>query len=106
MNRNSSLENSFKKVLRRHGYYYVRTGNNNYMFIKHDEKIGGIYFELGDRAKMRIERADIAFDFKDRKSLNSFLTKMENELNYLNPELARTLSRNQIKKIIQKLKEI
>ena len=103
MNENISLENSFKKVLRRHGYYYVKTGIDSHMFIKHDDRIGGIYFELEDNAKMRIERADVVQTFDNRKTLNSFLNNIERELSYLNPELARTLSRVQIKKMIEKV---
>ena len=103
MNSNISLQNSFKKVLRKHGYYYVKTGDDGYMFIKHDDRIGGIYFELEDTANMRIEKAQVIQSFDSRKTLNSFLSDMEKELSYLNPELARTLSRNQVKKIIQKI---
>ncbi|MHA1270443.1 MAG: hypothetical protein ACTSPY_11690 [Candidatus Helarchaeota archaeon] len=103
MDRNISLENSFKKVLRKFGFYYVKTGDDGYMFIKHDDKIGGIYFELENKAKMKIEKADYIASFDNRKSLNNFLNQMEQELSYLNPELARTLSRNQIKKLIEKI---
>ncbi|MHA1312084.1 MAG: hypothetical protein ACTSWR_03400 [Candidatus Helarchaeota archaeon] len=105
MNENISLENSFKKVLRKYGYYYVRTGDNSYMFIKHDDRIGGIYFELQNKAKMRIEQVDFIQTFDNRKTLNKFLNQMENELNYLSPELGRTLTRTQIKKIIKKVKD-
>jgi hypothetical protein len=103
MEKNISLENSLKKVLRNHGYYYVKTGDDGYMFIKHDDKIGGIYFELENQAKMRIEKAGVIQSFDNRRSLNNFLSEMEKELNYLNPELARTLTRNQVKKMIRKI---
>jgi len=98
-----STERSFKRVLRNHGYYYVRTGDDGYMFIKHDERIGGIYFELGNKAKMRLESIDMKYTFNNRNELNSFLTKMENELQYLSPKLAKTLNRTEIKKILQKI---
>ena len=104
MNGNISLENSFKKVLRNHGFYYVKTGSDGgYMFIKHDDRIGGIYFELEDKAKMRVERVDVIQDFDNRKTLNAFLNQMESELSYLNPELARTMTRSQIKKLLTKI---
>lgn len=103
MSRNISLENSFKRVLRKHGYYYVKTGDEDYMFIKHDDRIGGIYFELEDKAKMKIERADTIRSFENRKSLNEYLKQMEKELNYLNPALARTLNRTQVKKLLKEI---
>ncbi|MBD3230813.1 MAG: hypothetical protein GF329_21730 [Candidatus Lokiarchaeota archaeon] len=103
MSRNISLENSFKRVLRKHGYYYVKTGDDDYMFIKHDDRIGGIYFELEDKAKMRIEKTDSIKIFENRKSLNKYLKEMEKELNYLNPALARTLDRKQIKKLLKEI---
>jgi hypothetical protein len=52
---------------------------------------------------MRIEKAGVIQSFDNRRSLNNFLSEMEKELNYLNPELARTLTRNQVKKMIRKI---
>ncbi len=93
---------SFKKVLRDHGFYMVRN-EKSIQFIKHDPKLGGVYAEVSDETVIRIQDADYTKTFQSRKDLNQFLQNLEQNMNFVSPELVRILERNQIKGLLEKI---
>ena len=93
---------SFKKVLRAHGFYMVKNGES-IQFIKHDAKLGGVYADVSEKTIIKIQDANYTKSFNCRNDLNRFLKNLEQNLNFITPELVRILERNQIKNLIEKI---
>jgi len=69
----------FRNVLRRRGFWRVK-GESEEVFMKHDERLGGIYVILQDRmAIVRIEDRNAIQVFKSAKHLETYLKKLEEE---------------------------
>ncbi len=69
----------FRNVLRRRGFWKVREEEGE-VFIKHDERLGGIYVTLQDKmAIVRIEERNIIQVFRSAKHLEVYLKKLEGE---------------------------
>ncbi len=93
---------SFKKVLREHGFYMVKNGEI-VQFIKHDAKLGGVYADVSEETIIKIQDADYSKSFQSRNELNKFLKNLEQNLNFISPEMVRILERNQIKNLLEKI---
>lgn len=93
---------SFKKVLRAHGFYMVKNGGN-VQFIKHDDKLGGVYADVSEEAIIKIQDANYTKTFHSRNDLSRFLKNLEHNLSFVSPELFRILERDQIKKLLEKI---
>ncbi|MEM1798536.1 MAG: hypothetical protein QXX87_04860 [Candidatus Jordarchaeales archaeon] len=69
----------FRNVLRRRGFWKVRGGDEE-VFMKHDERIGGIYVTLQNRvAIVRLEDRNVVEVFRSAKHLELYLKKLEEE---------------------------
>ncbi|MBS7248032.1 MAG: hypothetical protein QXW47_04980 [Candidatus Jordarchaeales archaeon] len=69
----------FRNVLRRRGFWRVKGGGEE-VFMKHDERLGGIYVTLQNRmAIVRIEDRNAIQIFKSAKHLETYLKKLEEE---------------------------
>lgn len=69
----------FRNVLRRRGFWKVREEGEE-VFIKHDERLGGIYVTLQDKmAIVRIEEQNTIQVFRSAKHLEVYLKKLEEE---------------------------
>ena len=93
---------SFKKILREHGFYMVKSGDI-IRFIKHDAKLGGVYADVSEETIIRIQDANYTTTFNTRKDLSNFLKSLEQNLNFITPEVIRILERNQIKDLLEKI---
>lgn len=93
---------SFKKVLREYGFYMVKNGSN-IQFIKHDAKLGGVYACVGSETIITIQDANFSKKFDNRKELHKFLKNLEQNLNFITPELVRILERDQIRNLLEKI---
>jgi len=69
----------FRNVLRRRGFWKTRSSDEE-VFMKHDERLGGIYVTLQNRmAILRMEDRDTIHVFKSAKHLELYLKKLEEE---------------------------
>ncbi|MBS7287974.1 MAG: hypothetical protein KIH01_04320 [Candidatus Freyarchaeota archaeon] len=69
----------FRNVLRRKGFWRVKGGGEE-VFMKHDERLGGIYVTLQSRmAIVRIEDRGSIQVFKSAKHLERYLKRLEEE---------------------------
>jgi uncharacterized protein YdcH (DUF465 family) len=93
---------SFKKVLREHGFYMVKSGKD-VQFIKHDSKLGGVYADVNEETIIKVKDADFTRAFQCRKELNSFLKNLEQNMSFVSPNLVQILERDQIKELLEKI---
>ncbi|HUX99546.1 MAG TPA: hypothetical protein VMV49_08340 [Candidatus Deferrimicrobium sp.] len=93
---------SFKKVLREHGFYMVKSGKD-IQFIKHDSKLGGVYADVSEETVIKVKDADFTRTFQCRNDLNSFLKNLEQNANFVSPKLVQILERDQIKALLEKI---
>ncbi|MFX1449897.1 MAG: hypothetical protein ACFFCM_03575 [Promethearchaeota archaeon] len=93
--------NSFKRELRRHGFYPVRNGNPIApIFVKHTSEFGGIYANISkDNTSIRINDVKSSYSFNNQKELKKFLNGMED--GFAKYQYSKILSRKLIKNIIE-----
>ena len=93
--------NSFKRELRRHGFYPVRNGNPLApVFVKHTSEFGGMYANLNkEHALIRVNDVKSSFSFNNQKELKKFLKGMEN--GFAKYQYSRVLSRKLIQNILE-----
>ena len=72
-------------------------------FIKHDSKLGGVYADVSNETVIKIKDADFTRSFQSRGELNSFLKDLNQNLNFITPNMVRFLERNQIKELLEKI---
>jgi len=91
---------SFKKVLRQHGFYAVRGTKDRPLFMKHDEKFGGLYVDLSDfeNADFRVHGADFKHTFANRRELKNFLKNLDYDMTI---QMTKSLNRTRIREILK-----
>lgn len=95
--------NSFKKELRRHGFYPVRNGNPSApIFFKHTIELGGLYANI-DEENTSIQVNDVkrSFSFESQRDLKKFLNGVEDE--FAKFQFSRVLSRKLINDILEQV---
>ena len=92
--------NSFKRELRKHGFYPVRNGNPLApIFVKHTSAFGGLYANISqENTSLRVDDLKCSFTFTNRKELQKFLKGMEDE--FAKYQFSQVLSRKLIKNIM------
>ncbi len=93
--------NSFKRELRRHGFYPVRNGNPLApVFVKHTSEFGGMYANINkDHTSIRINDVKSSYNFDNQKELKKFLKGMED--GFAKFQFSKILSRKLIVNIIE-----
>ncbi|MHA1379796.1 MAG: hypothetical protein ACTSRG_15605 [Candidatus Helarchaeota archaeon] len=93
--------NSFKKALRRHGFYPVRNGNPSApIFFRHTSEFGGIYANINkENTLLRVNDLKTNYVFNNQKELKTFLKGMED--GFAKCQFSNVLSRKLIKNILE-----
>ncbi|MHA1385995.1 MAG: hypothetical protein ACTSR3_19755 [Candidatus Helarchaeota archaeon] len=93
--------NSFKKELRRHGFYPVRNGNPLApIFFKHTSEFGGLYAKISnENTLLKVNDLKASYTFNNQKELRKFLKGLED--GFAKYQFSKVLSRNLIKNILE-----
>ena len=92
--------NSFKRELRRHGFYPVRNGNPLApVFVKHTSAFGGLYANISqETTSVRVDDLKCSYTFQNQKELKKFLKGMED--GFAKYQFSQVLSRKLIRNIL------
>ena len=92
--------NSFKRELRKHGFYPVRNGNPLApIFVKHTSEFGGLYANISQEStQLRVNDLKCSYTFQNRKELQKFLKGMED--GFAKYQFSKVLSRKLIRNIL------